>query len=373
VAQVITSVVLGGGGQVMSALARNIDRTAFEMDVYCVIEGGELVNYIRSLGFRVEVLPICRSRGPVRYDPAGWARLAARLRCGAYDVVHTHLFRADLVGTVAARVARRPVVVKTLHNMGTRKRRYHRIVDALINAMTDRIVCVSASQREVTIGHDRVQPEKVITIRNGVCMERFELAVERERIAASLGLDASRPIVGTVGRLIIEKGHRYLLEAVPEISRRVPGVQFVIVGDGDLRAQLECQLREMGVSSFVITGLRADIPELLGLMDVFVFPSLSEGSPIAVLEAMAAGVPVSCSDIPALKEIVRHGETCDMFRAADTAQLTDSVCRLLRDAALRASLSSRARAMVRSDYSEAAMARAYEDLYRSEFSRAAGR
>ena len=79
-AQVITSVVLGGGGQVMSALARNIDRTAFEMDVYCVIEGGELVEYIRSLGFRVEVLPICRSRGPVRYDPAGWARLAARLR-----------------------------------------------------------------------------------------------------------------------------------------------------------------------------------------------------------------------------------------------------------------------------------------------------
>lgn len=372
IAQVITSVVLGGGGQVMSALARNIDRTAFEMDVFCVIEGGELVDYIQSLGFRVEVIPVCRTHGWPRYDLARWAQLVSSLRRGRYDLVHTHLFRADLVGTVAAVAAGRRPIVRTLHNMGTRKARYHRVVDRVLNTMTRRIVCVSETQRLASIERDGFRPSQLTLIRNGVRVERFEAPRDRAAIATSLGLDPARPIVGTVGRLIREKGHRYLFDAIPQIVTRVAGAQFLLVGDGELRRELEARIAGLGGAKVIITGLRPDIPELLGAMDVFVFPSLSEGSPIAALEAMAAGVPLACSDIEPLQEIVHQGRTGLMFRQRDADALAVATCRLLLDRSYAAGLAARAREEVRAAHSEAAMARAYERLYRDEVGSIAG-
>ncbi len=364
VAQVITSVVLGGGGQVISAIARNIDQSRFEMDVYCVLEGGELVDYVRSFGFRVHFLPICHTRGFVRYHIGPWLQLVRMLQRGRYDIVHTHLFRADLVGTVAAMAAGRRVVVKTLHNMGTRRRTYHRVVDRLLAPFIRRVVCVSEAQRLVTVRRDGVDDRKVVVIRNGVQMERFERSRGAREAAAGLGLDPARPIVGTVGRLIEEKGHAYLIQAMPEIIRRHPGTQFLIVGGGPLQPTIEREARDSAGTGVVITGLRPDVPELLGLMDVFVFPSLSEGSPIAALEAMAAGIPVACTDIPALQEIMRPQDTCLMFRAGNAASLADAVCRMLGDSELRRTLAEQARKMVRTEYSEQGMIRAYEAMYR---------
>jgi glycosyltransferase involved in cell wall biosynthesis len=200
-------------------------------------------------------------------------------------------------------------------------------------------------------------------------MDRFERPVDRGALAASVGLDPGRPIIGTVGRLIAEKGHTYLAQAMPEIARRHPGVQLLIVGGGPLQAALEREIRECTDAPTVITGLRPDVPDLLQLMDVFVFPSLSEGSPIAALEAMAAGVALACTDIPALAEIVRDGETGLVFSARDPVALADAVCRLLGDTTLRKALAARARERVRSEFTEAAMARSYEALYRAEASR----
>lgn len=369
VAQVITSVVLGGGGQFISALARSIDRESFEMDVYCVLEGGEWVDYLRSLGFRVEVFPICRERGLLRYDLRLWLRLARELRLGRYDIVHTSLFRADLVGAVAARVTGNRIVIKTLHNMGTRKRRYHRTVDTLLNRITRRVVCVSETQRQALIGREGLRTDNTLTIRNGVQADRMARSVNRSLVAASVGLDPNRPIVGTVGRLIQEKGHTWLVKAMPEIARRHPAVQFLIVGDGPLRQALELEIGALGRLPVVITGLRPDVPELLGIMDVFAFPSLSEGLPIAALEAMAAGVPLACSDIPALQEIVTHRQTGLIFAARDTAGLAAAVSCLLSDLPMRKALAARARMRVERDFSESVMARAYEDLYRAELAR----
>jgi glycosyltransferase involved in cell wall biosynthesis len=365
VAQVITSVVLGGGGQVMSSFARQLDTKSFAMDFFCVLEGGELVDYIRSLGFRVEIIPVCKERGALRYDARNWARLGKELRQGSYDVVHTHHFRADLVGSVAARAIGRAALVRTLHNMGTRKTAYQVWLDRFLNrAAYQKIVCVSEIQGSRALARDAIRREQLEIIHNGVDADRLRSGERRPDLAASIGLDPSRTVVGTVGRLVEEKGHRLLVQSIPEIMRRIPDVQFLVVGDGPLRASVERMAAEAG-ADLVVTGLRQDVPQLLKIMDVFVFPSWSEAFGIAVIEAMAAGVPVVCSAIPALMEIVEDNQSGLLFQSGSAEALAEHVCRVLQDPCLAKRLSNAGDAVVRDRFTESRMIRCYEDLYRS--------
>ncbi len=365
VAQIVTGLVLGGAGQVMSAIARNVDRSRFHVDFYCVIEGGPLQEELERLGFRVTVQKAFDFRRRVGvYNIREILILARHLRRGRYDVVHTHLFPADVVGRIAARLAGVPVVVKTLHNMGWWKGRRQLLADRLLARRTARVICVSEYQRQAVLQQERLAPERVVTIPNGVDISRFGPAANRARLLASAGLAEGGPVVGTVGRLIEEKGHIYLLQAIPLILRRHPDAQFLIVGDGRLRPRLASYLADKPFRDRVsITGLRPDVPEMLSLMDVFVFPSLSEGFPIAPIEAMAARRPVACSKIPQLDGVVFDEETGLSFPPADPPALAAAVCRLLDEPSLRVRLANNAFRLVSETYTETCMMRAYESLY----------
>lgn len=365
VAQIVTGLVLGGGGQVMSAIARNVDRSRFHVDFYCVIEGGPLREELERLGFHVTVQRAFDYRRRVGvYSIREILILARHLRRGGYDIVHTHLFQADVVGRIAALLAGVPIVVKTLHNMGRWKGRPQLLADRLLARRTARVVCVSEYQRQAVLQQERLAPGRVVTISNGVDVSRFAPAVDRARLLASAGFGEGGPIVGTVGRLIEEKGHIHLLQAIPLILRRHPDARFLIVGDGRLRPRLASFLAGKPFRDRVnITGLRPDVPEMLSIMDVFVFPSLSEGFPIAPIEAMAARRPVACSKIPQLDGVVIDGETGLSYPPADPPALAAAVCRLLDDPPLRERLAQNAFRLVSETYTEAHMMRAYESLY----------
>jgi glycosyltransferase involved in cell wall biosynthesis len=364
VAQVVTGLVLGGGGQVMSTIARNVDRSRFDLDFYCVIEGGAYREEIEGLGFSVAVLPAYDFRRLIPYRPREVFRLARYLRDGRYDIVHTHLFQADVVGRTAARLAGIRTVVKTMHNMGCWKTRWNLTVDRVLNRWTKKVICVSGYQRQEVIRQEGLPPERVVTIPNGVDVRRFDVAVNRGEYLRSLGLRPDRPVIGTVGRLIEEKGHIHLLRAVPLILRHHPYAQFLIVGDGRLRESLTSFLNEQPYAGVVrLAGLRPDVAELLSVMDVFVFPSLSEGFPIALIEAMAARRPVACSQIPQVGDVIVNGRTGLYFRPADSPSLADATNRLLSDAPLRERLAANAFEWIRDNYSEVRMMRTIEDLY----------
>lgn len=364
VAQIVTGLVLGGGGQVMSTIARNVDRSRFDLDFYCVIEGGAYRREIEDLGFKVTVLRAYDFKRAVPYNPFEVVRLARHLRESECDVVHTHLFQADVIGRTAARMAGIRTVVKTMHNMGRWKTRSHLALDKLLNRWTQKVICVSDYQCQEVMHQEGLTPDRVTTIPNGVDVRRFNVTVDREAYLRELGLRSDRPIIGTVGRLIEEKGHIHLLDAIPQILRECPGAQFLIVGDGRLRESLASHLDGQPYKGVVcLTGLRPDIPELLSLMDVFVFPSLSEGFPIALIEAMAARRAVTCSQIPQVEGVIVDGQTGLYFRPADPRSLAETVGRLLSDSELHARLTANAFESVRVRYSEARMMRAMEELY----------
>ena len=364
-AYVITGLELGGGGAVVLTLARALDRSRFDLDVYCILEGGAMEEELHRLGCGVHILEWAFDyrRRFLKYSLTKTLRLASMLRQGRYDVVHTHLFQADAIGRVAALLAGVPVIVKSLHNMGRWKTRGQVAVDRVLNRWTDGVICCSDYQRETAASQERFDEGRALTIHHGVRLHRFPHRTDRTA-AAALGLRPDRLTVGTVGRTIVEKGHVYLLDAVPHILHRHPDTQFLIVGDGALRAQFEARLAQTPYRDRVcFAGARDDVPEMLALMDVFVFPSLSEGFGIAVIEAMATRLPVVAARIRPLSEIVVDGVTGLLVPPKDSTGIAAAVIRLLDDSSLRAAMGTAGRQRVEERFTDVHMVRATEDLY----------
>jgi glycosyltransferase involved in cell wall biosynthesis len=365
IAQVITGLVLGGGGQVMWTIARNFDRAQFDIDVFCVIGGGELLPELDRLGVPVRIIPAYDSARLLKYRPRCVRELARALRAGRYDLVHSHLFQADIIGGLAARIAGTPRVVKSLHNMGAWKRSHHLLAERLLVGRADRVICCSRYLAESAVRQERLDASRVVTIHHGVDPSRFRPVIDRGAYRASLGLDPSARVVGTIGRPIAEKGHRYLLEAIPAIRAVHPDTQFLIVGEGPLRAEMAAWVRENGFDAVVkLAGARPDVPELLSLMDLFVFPSLMEGLGIAVLESMAARVPVITSDIRPLSEIVRHNENGFLVEPRNAAAIAAAVNVILSDPTNAQRLATQAFEDVVANFSERQMVAAHEQVYR---------
>ena len=157
-------------------------------------------------------------------------------------MVHTHLFHADVVGRIAGILAGVPVIVKSLHNMGRWKPARYVAIDRFLNRWTDKVICCSDYQRDAAVVQERLDAEVAVTIPHGVPLTRFQPPIDRARYAAALGLQPGRLVVGTVGRLIPEKGHAYLAEAIPQILNHHPETEFLIVGDGPLRESLEARM-----------------------------------------------------------------------------------------------------------------------------------
>ena len=375
-AYVITGLELGGGGAVVLTIARALDFSRFSLDVFCILEGGVLEDELRSLGCGVTVLPRAWDyrRRLLPYSPTKTWQLASMLRRGQYDVVHTHLFPADAIGRVAGRLAGIPVMVKSLHNMGRWKTPRQVLTDRVLGRWTDKVICCSDFQREVATAQERIPPGLAVTIHHGARLERFDTRIDRAAALSALGLSPERLTIGTVGRAIPEKGHACLVDAVPAILEQHPNVQFLIVGEGGQRAALERQVAGAPYRDRIcFAGARADVPEMLSLMDVFVFPSLSEGFGIAVIEAMTSRLPVIASNIRPLSDIVVAGETGLLVEPGDSGALAAAVNRLAGDAGLRRKLGEAGRARVERRYTDRHMVRAHEELYVDLYRAAAAR
>lgn len=348
----------------MWTIVRNIDLSRFNVDVFCIAEGGELVKDVEALGFRVHLIPAYDHRRVGRYRIGPVLKLAKELRAGRYDIVHTHLFQADVVGRAAALLAGVPHIVKSLHNMGTWKEWHHLFVDRLLSSRTDRVICCSEHLRDSAIRQEGLPPSQVTTIYHGVDIGRLRVKVDRAPFLQSLGLDPARRVIGTIGRPIEEKGHSYLLDAIPSIVAQHPDVQFLIVGEGRLRGELVSRVAKEPYAPHVhFVGARKDIPELLSVMDVFVFPSIREGLGIALMEAMAAGVPIVASNIAPLSEVASHEETALLVAPRDPRALSHAVNRMLSDSRLCERLKKQAFEHVSSSFAERKMIAELEQVY----------
>jgi glycosyltransferase involved in cell wall biosynthesis len=303
------------------------------------------------------------ARIPHPRDPQFAAGIVEDLRRHPSDVFHVHVGtgRENFDGARAAATAGVPAIVQTLHLPWLMRNRRKR--DAALAALdaVDRIITVSRWQRATyeTMG---VAPDRMVTVPNGVRPRTRVLG--RDAARRELGLDPRQPVVMTVGRLTVMKGHRYLLDAVPRLLRSFPDLVLVIIGEGHLRGALAEQAERLGVAQAVrLVGHRADARQLLDAADVFVLPSRHEGMPLVVLEAMDAGLPVVGTRVIGTSEAVADGVSGRLVPPQSPDALAAAIDELMGDPVLRRRMSAGGRRRYEELFTATRMARRTTAVY----------
>jgi glycosyltransferase involved in cell wall biosynthesis len=301
------------------------------MEVAVLRGEGELTQDFRAAGIPVHLL-----RAGSRVDPLALERLLTLLRQRSYDLVHTHLFRADLYGAMAVAFLgkARPKLISTRHNDD----RFYLhpfvgMVHFILSGRQDMIIAISDHVARFTIARGVRDVRRIRRVYHGYhSRDLAEWERERLRVRQELGLGVDDYVVGNVGRLAPQKGQRHLIGALPYLLERVPRANVVIAGAGDLEPYLRALADELGVAHHVhVLGPRRDIPAIMRAVDVFVMPSIWEGFGIVLLEAMAEARPIVASRVATIPEVVVDGENGVLVPPGDPMALAEALASLAAD------------------------------------------
>jgi glycosyltransferase involved in cell wall biosynthesis len=363
VLQLLATGGTGGAQESYTGLLLRLDRGKYDVRALS-LSAGSAVQRIRRLGLPVDVLDETDDEAAVR-------ELTAWLRREEIDLVHAHMYRAEVVGTRAAVAAGTPVIMATVHSSRVRAPDDVAALAALTPAM-DRLIVPSSSIAAKVRGEGR-GGARFAVIPNGVDLSRFAAPAPPCGLRRELGVPAEAPVIGVVARLEAEKGHAVLLEAWPRVAAAVPDARLVIVGEGSeceaLRGRVGAMPRE-AARRVVFTGRRDDVAALTAELSVAVLPSLREAQGISLLEAMARRVPVVASAVGGIPEVVTDGVSGLLVPPASPDALADALVRLARSAPLRRRLGEAGYATVRDRFSIEAQVRAIEAVYDEELRRA---
>lgn len=347
----------GGAERMISGLAVSLVSSGFHV-IVGLFRPGWLQEQCAHKGIPVHVLPISGIAG------WQWFRTCLKLvRTNQVDLIHAHEFSAIICGWVVARLSGIPFV-GTVHGKNyfwekARRRLAYRIV-----SRSGRLVAVSQDLKRFVMEKVGLSDENVELIYNGVQPEPGVSEEEVQVARAELGLERDHVVIGAIGSLYPVKGHRYLLEAMPTVLERNSRAILLVIGRGELEDALKEQAKRLGLEGQVrFLGMRNDIPRLLRVLDLFVLPSLSEGLSLALLEAMAAGLPVVATRVGGNAELVVEGETGILVPSKDVLALSDALCKLLDNRKTRERFGKNAVARVAQQFSARLMAENYKHLY----------
>jgi glycosyltransferase involved in cell wall biosynthesis len=287
-------------------------------------------------------------------DLVALARLVRLVRRMRPDVVHTHMAKAGTLGRLAAALSGVPLIVHTYHGhvfhgyFGPARTRVFLTIERALARVTQRIVVVGARQRDEIAGFGVAPREKLLPIPLGLELGRF-LRAEQQRgqLRRELALPPDMPLVGIVARLVPIKAHEDFLEAAHLILEHLPRARFLIVGDGERRAELERLVDSLGLRPSVrFLGWRRDLERVYADLDVVALASRNEGSPVALIEALAAARPVVSTAVGGVPEVVLDGQTGLLVPPSNPRSLAEAILRLLGDRAYAEHLASAGRAHV---------------------------
>lgn len=362
----INNLEVGGAEMLTYELVRRMDRTRFAAEVACMRDTGELGR--RLLG----EIPVHANLLAGKYDVRVLWKLTRLLRRGRFDAIVT-VGAGDRMfwGRLAAGLARTPVVISALHSTGWPDvvGRLNRLLTPLSSAFVGCAEPHAAYLREV----EKFPAERVHWIPNGVDTTRFQPGVKNEKLLAELGIPDRKKIVGLVAQLRPEKNHELFLETAALVLRSEPQTQFVLVGHGPRRDDLEALAVRLGIAKNIhFLGARRDVPELLRQFDVFCLTSKIEANPVSILEAQATGVPVVATRVGSIPQTVIPGVTGYLAESGNSAELSANLLRLLQDEPHRQEIGAQARANVIQHWSLERMTSGYEDLIERLYDEARG-
>lgn len=263
-------------------------------------------------------------------DPLLLPRLVRFIRQDNYNIVHTHLLHADLYGTLAASMASVKFVISTRHNDNSFRKLYPMgKLMAWITGYIDRVICISEHVRDFSEKVEETPKDKMKVIYYGI---NPSLVIGDASWRQQLGWGNDVPVLGIVARLTEQKGHRTLLKAMPEVLHQFPKTRLVVVGDGELTAQLHQEAVQLGISDNIhFLGYRENAAAMMSGFDIFVHPSRWEGFGLVFLEAMIASLPIVATEVSAIPEIVIDGETGLLVPPDNADALAQALLKLMSD------------------------------------------
>jgi len=359
VAVMLTPVDFGGAERVCLTLLKHINRDRFDVVPILLTRPWEndnkFVRELRKEEYEIREIPVALRRGGDSLRVARCFKLAWKALQGqGFDLLHTHGYFADIVGIPVARLVGLPTL-STCHGYipSTWRVRLYNAMDRIVLKFGTQVLAVSETIKRELVDSG-LRPDRVHVVANGVESPKNLDVTQayREKRRKSLGMCGSDFVLGYVGRLSAEKGLKYLLSACARllIASEVP-LRAVVVGEGPQRSELEELSRNLGLADRVVfAGFQENVLPWLSCMDVFVLPSLTEGTPMALLEAMGHGIPVVASAVGGVPQVIQHGETGLLVLPGRAEEISEAALTLYGDAAVRQRLAQNALTLVKTRY-----------------------
>jgi glycosyltransferase involved in cell wall biosynthesis len=352
---------IGGLQQVVVNICRSINREKFNVSVLCLRALGEFTPEIEVMGIKVFFLPQ-KEKGT---DYFSFLKVARILQQEKVDVIHTHNTQPFIDGTIGSILSGRKIrIIHSDHARDFPDKKRYMFAEWLMSHFSYKIVGVSEHTTRNLIKYEKINPKKMLTIPNGIDGSKYNIDIDKDKKRKDLGINPTGPVIGLGVRLSEQKGITYLLQAMSSIIERFPDISLVIAGKGDLEEQLKNEANELGVSSNVFfVGPRLDIPELLKLFDLYVLPSLWEGLPMVILEAMAALCPIICTDVGGVAFAITHEFNGLLIKPGDSHALSSVVVSLLSDEGKRKQFARNGIKRFQESFSADIMTKKYEQIY----------
>ncbi len=345
-------------------IAKRIDRNKYQVFAACLREGGPYEDKLRHIGVRVKNFDL-----KTLVDMRIILRLVRYIKQNKIDIVETAVFPSDVYGRISARLANVPIIISTMHRVEDHKQEaiYRALffVDTFTMALTTKIIAVSEAVKNYLISWHKVKPDKIKVIYNGIDTPKYDVDLDiKEEYRGKLNLRHSTLTVAFIGRLVELKGVNYFLEAAASVIKSCKEVQFVVAGDGPLMKRLLKQAANLGISRYVhFIGFREDIPQILSIIDILVVPSLFEGLPLTILEAMHAGKPIIATRVGGIPEAIKDRDTGILVSPRDCDALSRGILELLKDPEKRKEMGEKGKQRAMQHFDVERMVKEYTGLY----------
>ncbi len=302
-----------------------------------VIEEENLVQYAKDRKIKVTIIEgITNNIRPLK-NILGLIKTYRYIKKNNFTIVHTHSSVAGIIGRIAARIAKTPIIIHTVHGWGIRpdmpkiKQILYIWLERFCERFTDRMVVVSRFNIDKGLGYGFGKRSKYAVVHSGIDVERFSRKIDVSKKRIELGLDADRPVVGMIGRLDTQKNPLDFVKVAYLVQKKYSDAQFIIVGDGPLRGQTEAMIKKLKVREFHLLGFRDDVDEIIKIMDISVLTSLWEGLPRVFPESMAAKKPIVAYNVDGAPEAIIDGKNGYLIPSMDKDLLAKKILYLLKN------------------------------------------
>jgi len=376
--RIIARLNIGGPAIHTILLSHELDKLGYKTILVKGLEGqreGDMMNLAKAKGIKPVIIPELGREIGFKNDVKAFYKLYKIIKQERPDIVHTHTAKAGTLGRIGAKLAGVPIILHTFHGhvlrgyFGKVKTWFFIQIEKALARISTRVITLSNELKKELTGMGIGDEKKIEVVPLGLELEPFlKNEKYRGKFREELGLSEDTFLIGIIGRLVPIKGHRYFLQTAKAVSSQFSilnsQLKFIIIGDGELREELETYAGQLGILNDVIfTGFRQDLPEVYADLDIVVLTSINEGTPVSVIEAMASGKPVVATKVGGVSSLVKDNVTGFLVKSGDVRSFSEAILKLLKNPEIRQKMGRKAREEVFPYYDVSELVKRIDCLY----------